>query len=119
MSGAPHRLVRPVAFAATALLLAFAALFGGAAPPGWAATAQTGWVFNQPDGPVEEQQAIRLRILGLIKDAAPGSDIKVSVCQFWDASVARALVAVHTERQGRRPFRQKQHYSGLEQCQGF
>ncbi|GGX80742.1 hypothetical protein GCM10010358_38710 [Streptomyces minutiscleroticus] len=99
MSGALHRLVRPVALAATTLLLAFAGLLGGTAPPAWAATNRTGWVFNQPDGAVEEQQAIRLRILGLIADAAPGSDIKVTVYQFWDAEVARALVAAHTERQ--------------------
>lgn len=99
MSGAPHRLVRPVLLAATALLLALSVLLGGTAPAARAATASTGWVFNQPDGTVAEQQAIRLRILDLIAATAPGSDIKVTVYQFWDAEVTRALAAAHTERQ--------------------
>lgn len=96
---------RPIfrlAAAAAGLLLGAVLLQPGLAASAAAATTtavETGPVFNDPNGTVEQQKVIRTRILELIHGAAPGSDIKATVYHFWDIEVARALVAAHTERQ--------------------
>ncbi|MEI5103325.1 phospholipase D-like domain-containing protein [Streptomyces sp. PmtG] len=62
-----------------------------AGTPSW----PEGPVFNDPLGTVDQQHAIRTRLIELTEAAVPGSTIKAAVYHVWEAPVVEALVAAH------------------------
>ncbi|MGA4841949.1 phospholipase D-like domain-containing protein [Streptomyces sp. G45] len=98
-----HRAVRPAKGGRQAIALATvlsatagvqAASTATAAPaatPSW----PEGPVFNDPLGTVEQQHAIRTRLIELTEAAEPGSTIKVAVYHVWEAPIVEALVKAH------------------------
>ncbi|WP_407564911.1 phospholipase D-like domain-containing protein [Streptomyces sp. 184] len=51
-----------------------------------------GPIFNDPLGTVDEQHAIRTRLIELTDAALPGSTIKVAVYHIWEQPIVDALV---------------------------
>ncbi|MEV0257236.1 phospholipase D-like domain-containing protein [Streptomyces sp. NPDC050732] len=96
-----HRAVKPVKGGRQAVALATVLSAAGIQAAGSVGTASAeplptwteGPIFNDPKGSVDQQHAIRTRLIELTNAAVPGSTIKVAVYHVWEAPVVDALVA--------------------------
>ncbi|MEU6841300.1 phospholipase D-like domain-containing protein [Streptomyces sp. NPDC046716] len=94
-----HRAVKPVKGArqavALATVLSAAGVQAGIAADTASADTRTwteGPIFNDPLGTVDQQYAIRTRLVELTDAALPGSTIKVAVYHVWEQTIADALI---------------------------
>ncbi|MGA4848832.1 phospholipase D-like domain-containing protein [Streptomyces sp. G5(2025)] len=98
-----HRAVKPVKGARQAVALATVLSAAGIQAAGSVGTASAdttptpawteGPIFNNPKGDVDQQHAIRTRLIELTNSAVPGSTIKVAVYHVWETPIVDALVA--------------------------
>ncbi|MFD4632930.1 phospholipase D-like domain-containing protein [Streptomyces sp. NPDC058284] len=96
-----HRAVKPVKGGRQAVALATVLSAAGIQAAGSVGTASAepgptwteGPIFNDPKGSVDQQYAVRTRLVELTNAAVPGSTIKVAVYHVWEATVVDALVA--------------------------
>ncbi|MGV9880926.1 phospholipase D-like domain-containing protein [Streptomyces sp. NPDC003006] len=96
-----HRAAKPAKGGRQAVALATVLSAAGIQAAGSVGTASAdtsptwteGPIFNDPKGDVDQQHAIRTRLIELTNAAVPGSTIKVAVYHVWEAPIVDALVA--------------------------